>query len=142
MYSFIFITHGDLGKTTLEVASKIMDEDVSSRCRMFTIEFSMVAKLDEIKDDIKRSADEFLAKGSNVIVFVDLFGGSPSNIAFNIAKNERMDVLSGFNLSMVMYALEHMNSDKDMSSMVEGIMRSGIQNITSAKKLLEVREKK
>jgi mannose PTS system EIIA component len=142
MYSFIFITHGDLGKTILDVASRIMDEDLSSRCSIFTIEFSMVSELEEIKESIKKAADDFIAEGNSVIIFVDLFGGSPSNIAFTIAKNEKMDVLSGFNLPMVMYAIEHMNSSKELAVMVDGILRSGIQNITSAKKLLETREKK
>jgi mannose PTS system EIIA component len=142
MYSFIFITHGDLGRTMLDIASRIMDEDVSDKCRLFTIDFTMVTELEEIKDNIKTTAEKFIAEGMKVIVFVDLFGGSPSNIAFTIAKNENVDVLSGVNLPMVMYAIEHRNSVKTLPVMVEGIMKSGLQNITSAKKLLESREKK
>ncbi|HNW16162.1 MAG TPA: hypothetical protein PLD55_06160 [bacterium] len=142
MYSFIFITHGDLGRTMLDIASRIMDEDVSEGCRLFTIDFAMVTELEEIKNNIKAAAEKFIAEGRKVIIFVDLFGGSPSNIAFTIAKNENVDVLSGVNLSMVMYAIEHRNSGKTLPVMVEGIMKSGLQNITSAKKLLESREKK
>jgi len=141
MYSFIFITHGELGRTVLDVASKIMDEDVSERCSLFTIEFSMVEELEVMKENIKKASERFLEKGHSVIIFVDLFGGSPSNVAFTMAKNEKTDVLSGFNLPMVMYAIEYMNSDKPFPVMIEGIVRSGIQNITSAKKLLEKREK-
>ena len=47
-----------------------------------------------------------------------------------------MDVISGINLPMIMYSIEHMESSKELEEMVEGIMKSGSQNITSAKKLL------
>lgn len=142
MYSFIFITHGDLGLTLIEIASRIMDENISERCRFFTIDFSMVSELEEMKENIKNSVESYISSGQNVVILVDLFGGSPSNIAFTIAKTEGVDVVSGVNLPMVMYAIEHMNSSKDLPSMVDGIIRSGIQNITSAKKLLEKKETK
>ncbi|MGI6394231.1 MAG: PTS sugar transporter subunit IIA [bacterium] len=136
MYSFVFITHGRLGEILLETASQIMEEDVSGRCSFFTIEFSMASELEKIKEEINSSVESFLSKGMKVIIFVDLFGGSPSNIAFSIAKNEAVDIISGVNLSMTVYAIEHMNSEKPLQAIVEEIMRSGVQNITSAKKLL------
>lgn len=140
MYSFIFVTHGDLGTIMTAIAQRIMDEDFSSRIKIFSIDFSMSDVMEDVKDKIKISVDGFLSKKHKVIIFVDIFGGSPSNIAFSFAKNENVDVISGLNLSMVMYAVEHMNSTKDFSSMVESITKTGVQNITSAKKLLIKRE--
>ncbi len=78
MYSFVFITHGELGNTLLDIASRIMD----------------------------------------------------------------VDVISGVNLSMVMYSLEHRDDETDFDSMVDGIIRSARQNITGAKQLLAKRESK
>ena len=142
MYSFVFITHGDLGGTLLKTASQIMDIDVSERTGFFSIEFSMVSELDKIKADLEKTIDDFLEKGSKVLILVDLFGGSPSNIALSLAKKENVDVISGVNLSMVMYSLEHRDDDCDIRTMADGIIRSARQNITSAKQLLEKRESK
>ena len=142
MYSFVFITHGELGSTLLNVASRIMDIDVSDRTGFFSIEFSMVTELDSMKTSLENMIDGFLQKGHKVIILVDLFGGSPSNIALSLAKKEDVDVISGLNLSMVMYSLEHRDDDTDIRTMVEGIIRSARQNITGAKQLLEKRDSK
>lgn len=139
MYSYIFITHGNIGREILETAQKIMEEDLTDYCSIFSLDFSMAEKLDDIKAEIKGCLDGYLEKDRKVIIFVDLFGGSPSNVAYTIAKHEDVDVVSGINLPMVMYSIEHFDSSKKLKEMVEGIMKSGTQNITSAKKLLNIR---
>jgi len=136
MYNYIFLTHGDFGNILLNTACHIMDEKTNCKCSVYSMDFSMVAKLDEIKEEIKEKIEGVLANGEKVIVFVDIFGGSPSNVAFTFPKNENLDVVSGVNLAMVMYALEHINSEKDIDSMVSSIIKTGLQNITSAKQLL------
>ena len=142
MYSFVFITHGELGNTLLDIASRIMDIDVTDRTAFFSIEFSMATELDGMKANLEKTIDGFLKKGEKVIILVDLFGGSPSNIALSLAKKEDVDVISGVNLSMVMYALEHRDDDTDLETTVDGIIRSARQNITGAKQLLKKRESK
>ena len=142
MYSFVFITHGELGSTLLNIASRIMDIDVKERTAFFSIEFSMVTELDSMKTNLENTIDNFIKQGHKVLILVDIFGGSPSNIALSLAKEEEVDVISGVNLSMVMYSLEHMDDDSDIRTMVDGIIRSSRQNITGAKQLLEKRESK
>ena len=142
MYSFVFITHGELGSTLLNIASRIMDIDVKDRTAFFSIEFSMVTELDSMKTNLENTIDNFIKQGHKVLILVDIFGGSPSNIALSLAKKEDVDVISGVNLSMVMYSLEHMDDDSDIRTMVDGIIRSSRQNITGAKQLLEKRESK
>ena len=142
MYSFVFITHGELGSTLLNIASRIMDIDVSDRTGFFSIEFSMVTELDSMKNNLENMIEGLLQKGHKVIIMVDIFGGSPSNIALSLAKKEDVDVVSGVNHSMVMYSLEHRDDDTDIRTMVDGIIRSARQNITGAKQLLEKRDSK
>jgi len=142
MYSFVFITHGELGSTLLDIASRIMDIDVKERTAFFSIEFSMVTELDSMKTNLENTIDSFIKQGHKVLILVDIFGGSPSNIALSLAKKEEVDVISGVNLSMVMYSLEHRDDDTDIRTMVEGIIRSARQNITGAKQLLEKRDSK
>lgn len=142
MYSFVFITHGELGSTLLDIASRIMDIDVKERTAFFSIEFSMVTELDSMKTNLENTIDSFIKQGHKVLILVDIFGGSPSNIALSLAKKDDVDVISGVNLSMVMYSLEHRDDDTDIRTMVEGIIRSARQNITGAKQLLEKRDSK
>ena len=136
MYHYIFLTHGELGKTLLSTASNIMDEDITENCSVYSMDFSMVSELDSIKEEMKQTIAGVSSLNRNIIIFVDIFGGSPSNVAFTMPRQDNLDVISGVNLAMVMYAIEHINSDKDIQSMVSGIIRTGSQNITSARQLL------
>ena len=86
MYSFVFITHGELGSTLLNIASRIMDIDVKERTAFFSIEFSMVTELDSMKTNLENTIDNFIKQGHKVLILVDIFGGSPSNIALSLAK--------------------------------------------------------
>lgn len=136
MFFYIFLTHGDFGRILLETARNIIDEDVSEKSVVYSMDYTMSYEVENVKENVKKSVGTAISKGYKVIIFVDIFGGSPSNVAFTIAKQENLDVVSGVNLAMIMYAIEHIDSDKDMESMVAGILRTGSQNITSAKKLL------
>jgi PTS system mannose-specific IIA component len=39
--------------------------------------------------------------GTGVIVLTDLFGGTPSNLAISLMKSERVEVIAGVNLPML-----------------------------------------
>ncbi len=136
MYFYIFLTHGDLGKTLLRTAENIMDENIAERCAVFSMDYSMAGALDKVKEDIKVSVEKAKSAGYKVVIFVDIFGGSPSNVAFTIPRQENLDVVSGVNLAMVMYAIEHIDSKKNIELIVSGLLNTGLQNITSAEKLL------
>jgi PTS system mannose-specific IIA component len=37
-----------------------------------------------------------------ILILTDLFGGSPSNIAFSFLNKEKMEVITGVNLPMIL----------------------------------------
>ena len=39
--------------------------------------------------------------GSGVIVLTDMFGGTPSNLALSVMENEKIEVVAGVNLPML-----------------------------------------
>ncbi|HNT27239.1 MAG TPA: hypothetical protein PKH10_03575 [bacterium] len=137
MFSFIFVTHGDLGASLVRTAEFIMNERFDDRCETFSLDYSMLADMDRIKELLERSVDRIVTKGHRAIVFVDIFGGSPSNVAFTFAKRDEVDILSGVNLPMVIYAFEHRDAPVSIAELTAGILQSGDESLISAKKLLE-----
>ena len=137
MFSFIFVTHGDLGASLVRTAEFIMNERFDDRCETFSLDYSMLADMDRIKGLLERSVDRIVANGHRAIVFVDIFGGSPSNVAFTFAKRDDVDIISGVNLPMAIYAFEHRNATMPIAELTAGILQSGDESIISAKKLLE-----
>ncbi len=68
----------------------------------------------------------------------DLFGGSPSNIAFSFLNREKVEVITGVNLPMI---LTFWNKRKDMGLMelAKTLQLSGRRNIVVARNLMEAK---
>ncbi len=143
MFSFLLITHGELGQTLVRTAEFIMKGNYTERTKVVSIDYSMLPDMDKLQEEIRKSVEKRIRAGEKVIIFVDIFGGSPSNVAFTLAKKENVDIVSGVNLPMVIYAFEHMDDEEcDLSEMVAGIVQCGSDSQMSAKKLLMARERR
>lgn len=63
-------------------------------------------------DDIEARRDEIAAAiaatdtGDGVILLTDLFGGTPSNLAISMLKSDRVEVIAGVNLPMLIRLAE------------------------------------
>jgi mannose/fructose-specific phosphotransferase system component IIA len=91
MIKSIIITHGNLGHELIQVAEKILEQKLDIEAIAFDWQgdgSDMIAQL-----------EKFIAsnKGHKIIIFTDMFGGSPSNIATRFI-NKNVEVLSGINL--------------------------------------------
>lgn len=137
MYCFIVVGHADLAVSLVKTAEFIMKADFSERCKVFSIDYSMLADMNSIKEEIERALDRFVEAGRRVIIFVDIFGGSPANVSFTLVKKEGVDVVTGVSLPMLIYAFEHCDDAVPVSRMVDGILQAGRDHLISAKKLLE-----
>jgi len=91
MIKSLIITHGNLGHELIQVAEKILEQK---------LDIDAVA-LDWQGDgsDMIAQLEKFITKnkGHKIIIFTDMFGGSPSNIATRFV-NKNVEVLSGINL--------------------------------------------
>ena len=56
----------------------------------------MEHKRNEILDSVKRAQS-----GKGVIVLTDMFGGTPSNLALSVMEDEKIEVVAGVNLPML-----------------------------------------
>jgi PTS system mannose-specific IIA component len=95
-FGIVVITHGNLGQTLLET------------CRMITGDMSGVRSVSiDSSDDVelvrgKISTAIGEVKGpEGVILLVDMFGGTPSNIALSFLTGKDVEVVTGVNLPML-----------------------------------------
>jgi PTS system mannose-specific IIA component len=57
------------------------------------------------RDDIRKAVDEVDA-GRGVILLTDMFGGTPSNLAISMLREDKVEVLAGVNLPMLIKLAE------------------------------------
>jgi PTS system mannose-specific IIA component len=92
----------------------------------------------EARKAIARALKE-VDQGDGVLLLTDLFGGSPSNIAFSFLNKEKIDVVTGANLPMILTFWNKREDNKGLTELAKLIQLSGIRNIVMARDLTEAK---
>jgi PTS system mannose-specific IIA component len=92
-----------------------------------------ISQISESEDLIKTIAEKIdaLDKGSGVLVLTDMFGGTPSNLSLSFLNDERVEVLTGVNLPMVISAVQWRDS-LSLKELGERAESEGRRSITLA----------
>ena len=93
---------------------------------------------DGIEGSMKKLETIFNAwqKLDGILVFVDMFGGTPCNSVCKLIKQyENLDVVTGVNLPMVLSAITSMNTYKDVEEMAENIVEQNQKSVFNLRKL-------
>lgn len=127
----LLITHNRIGVELLETATRML-----GRCPLAAISLPVTVQddPDQLREVAERCAKR-LDDGSGVLVLTDLFGSTPANIATALGAGERVRVLAGVNLPMLVRVLNYPElelaalADKALSGGRDGVMpcpRGGI----------------
>ncbi len=96
MIGGIIVSHGKLGEEFLNALTIILGEAPN-------IEAVSIGWYDDVEDSKKR-IDASLKKvdqKSGVVIFTDMFGGTPSNLSFTFQKEGQVEIITGVNLPML-----------------------------------------
>lgn len=121
MIAGIIVTHGALGKAVLEAVSSIAG-DVTDMA-WISNEGLSAAELSSAIADAARTFD-----GSEIVIFVDVFGGS----CWRAAKTARVpdsSIVTGFNLAMILSFLHKRDTVPfgELSAILDTDARRGIR---------------
>jgi len=130
MVGILVITHGNLGSELVKAAELIKGElqDV--------LAISVDAKkgVGDLKKEIT-TAIRKVDSGSGVLILTDLFGGTPSNISLSFLKEEKVEVVTGVNLPM-MLKISDARQEKKLGEFADFIRNYGRKNIYLASEIL------
>jgi mannose PTS system EIIA component len=119
MTGVVIVTHGPLAKAFIESMELIIGGVSNTR----TIGLFHGENVDTLKDKIKSSIEE-VNNGDGVLVFTDLFGGSPNNMSAlsinELGNPENIKCFVGVNLPILLEAIT-MRSCYDFKELVEHI---------------------
>jgi len=74
-------------------------------------------------------------QGDGVLILTDLFGGSPANIAFSFLNEEKVEVITGVNLPMIL-TFWNKREVKSLTDLAKSVQLSGRRNIVMVKDLM------
>ncbi|MGF1461758.1 MAG: PTS sugar transporter subunit IIA [Maricaulaceae bacterium] len=96
MIGLVVVTHGRLAEELLAATEHVVGPQTGLRAVCIGPDDDIEDRRDEIRATAK-SVDD----GDGVLVLTDMFGGTPSNLAISIRARNRVEVLSGVNLPML-----------------------------------------
>jgi len=77
-------------------------------------------------------------QGDGVLMLTDLFGGSPSNLAFSFLNKEKVEVITGINLPMIL-TFWNKRESMGLRELAKNVQLSGRRSIVRAKDLLDTK---
>ena len=127
MVGILIISHGTLGECIKETAAMI----VGPRDNVAALALNKTDKVELFSEKIKAAVAK-LDTGKGVLIFADMFGGTPCNAAMALYHNtDRVCVITGFNLPIVIEAVMHAN--KPLEELVKGLVEKKEKTIVDAK---------
>lgn len=123
MIGILIVTHGNFGIELLKSAELI----IGGQENVETLSFNHGDDVKELHNEVNKSIRR-LDMGKGVLVFTDLFGGSPSNVTIANMKKLNFESISGVNLPMIIEALASRHNS-NLEELVNKVIKSGVNGI-------------
>lgn len=134
MIGGIIVSHGKLAEELLNVLTIILGEAPN-------IEAISIGWYDDVEES-KRKINQSLKRvdqKNGVIIFTDMFGGTPSNLSFSFLRDNEVEIITGVNLPMLIKFVSLQRS-KNLKEVAKKVVEQGKKNIHLASALLKTRK--
>jgi PTS system mannose-specific IIA component len=131
MIGIVIVSHANIAKEMLGVIEHIVGpQDQLIAISIFPKD-DMEKKRQEILDSVKK-----VDSGKGVVVLTDMFGGTPSNLAISVMENEKIEVVAGVNLPMLIKMMSTRRKKK-IKELIKISQESGRKYINVASAFFE-----
>jgi len=134
MIGILIVAHGTLGESLIHCASHVLGSRPQQLLQIgVTIHDDPQQILPQAIKLVKQ-----LDQGEGVLVFTDVYGATPSNIASRLLIPGRVEGVAGVSLPMLVRALTYRNqplevmASKAVSGGIEGVMRMPFASLGNA----------
>ena len=130
MIGLVLVTHGRLASEFIVAMEHVVGPQQQ-------IEGICIGPEDDMEERRSQIAEAIHAVdgGAGVIVLTDLFGGTPSNLAISLMKSDKIEVIAGVNLPMLI-RLDGARKTMDVRGAVAAAREAGRKYISVASEVL------
>jgi len=131
MIGILIVTHNQLGKVLIDSAEMLLGDMPESVIAISTDSEEPDKLREKIAREIRR-----VDRRDGVLIFTDMFGGSPCNIVCSFIEEGRTDVISSVNLPVLLKAVSSRKTMK-LSELSECVEAYGKRSISLASGILK-----
>ena len=131
MIGIVLVSHANIAKEMLDVVEHIVGPQNQIISISIYPKDDMEKKRIEILNSVKK-----VDSGNGVVVLTDMFGGTPSNLAISVMENEKIEVVAGVNLPMLIKMMSIREKPK-LKELIKISQESGRKYINVASAFFE-----
>lgn len=124
---FIF-NHGRFGEELIKSAELITGK--IDNIQAFSLLPGM--SIEDFYETVKEPAQK---KEGKKLILCDLFGGTPCNVAMMISLQQKIDIVCGVNLPMLIDVVLSRGSGKSLDEIVKGALETGQKSVSTPEKI-------
>ncbi|SDT99185.1 PTS sugar transporter subunit IIA [Desulfobacula phenolica] len=132
MTGILLVTHANLGSSLVETVEFILG---SKQDNLFSVSINILEDPDSLRKKIKKGISKVITD-NGVIIFTDMFGGTPSNLSYAFLEEGRVEVISGVNLPILLKAVKS-RSKMNMEKLTSSLIEHGKKSISLASEILK-----
>lgn len=122
MIGLVLVTHAGLAQELLAAAEMIVGPQEKAEA----VGIMPDTDVDSIMTAIRQAIEK--VTGDGVMVMTDMFGGTPSNMSLSFLEDNRVEVLTGVNLPMLIkfFSDRNTNGVTELAAQIKASGRDGI----------------
>ena len=123
MIGGIIVSHGKLAEELLNALTIILGEAVN-------IESISIGWYDDVEESKKKINESLkrVSQKNGVVIFTDMFGGTPSNLSFSFLKDNQVEIITGVNLPMLITFFNN-KSSMNIDDLIDKTVNDGCRGI-------------
>ncbi len=134
MIGGVIITHSPLADSLVEAAGSIAGRIENLK----TISVKRDDSTERIRKELTASIKE-VNTGDGVIIFTDMFGGTPTNIALSLLKEDIVEIITGVNIPMILKFVSY-RSEKKLHELAIILKEHAQESIVLVSDMLKIKK--
>jgi mannose PTS system EIIA component len=137
MIGIVIVTHSQLGDALIDAAEFILGNRPDT---MVPVSIDLKENVDKLRKKIAEAIKQVDNK-KGVLIFTDMFGGTPSNLSYSFLEEGKVEVISGVNLPILIKAVD-IQKDMELSELAQHLEAFGKKSISLASGILKGNKRK
>ena len=135
MIGAVIVTHGLLARELLDAAERIVGRTEGIRAVSMGWDDEVADAREEIEAAIKE-----VDSGDGVLIFTDMFGGTPTNVSLAFLEQDKVEIITGVNLPMIIKLTSVQGSNDSLLDVAQELRERGQNSVYVASEILSSRE--
>lgn len=136
MIGIVIVAHERIGEAMLAALDHVMGPQSLTASMGIGVDADMDSDMNAMRERLGKLIKR-CDSGDGVLLFADMFGGTPCNLALACMQDHHVEVVSGFNLPMLVKAASLRTSMHDLRLLARKVRESGRQHMHIASELMQ-----